>query len=139
MSDNTPEANAPYKESSLDDRFYNVAKPIRFAPRVKGGNVVILDPRNVQQWQLDAYEARLDETASQVANYKERIQELEYLVEDSLSNKVGDQAALTGELDTLKGELGKMMVAQRGKKGGWFPWKTSLVAILAGAVYFGIF
>jgi menaquinone-dependent protoporphyrinogen IX oxidase len=140
MSDTTPQTNTPNKESSPNERLYTTATPIRFAPRGTGGNVVMLDPRNVQQWQLDAYEARLDETASQMAKYKDRVQELESLVEESASNKAGDQTTLRGELDMLREELGKMMSAQQQaqakKKGGWFPWKTSMVIVLAGAIYF---
>lgn len=131
MSDTVPQINTPNKEPSPNERLYTTATPIRFAPRGTGGNVVMLDPRNVQQWQLDAYEARLDETASQVSKYKDRVQELESLVEESSSNKAGDQTALRGELDILREELGKMMSAQQQaqakKKGGWFPWKTSIV------------
>ncbi|KAM6538054.1 hypothetical protein FALCPG4_003937 [Fusarium falciforme] len=140
MPDTTPQTNTPNKESSPNERLYTTATPIRFAPRGTGGNVVMLDPRNVQQWQLDAYEARLDETASQMAKYKDRVQELESLVEESASNKAGDQTALRGELDILREELGKMMSAQQQapakKKGDWFPWKTSMVVVLAGAVFF---
>lgn len=140
MSDTTPQTNTPNKESSPSERLYTTATPIRFAPRGPGGNVVMLDPRNVQQWQLDAYEARLDETASQVANYKDRIQELESLVEESTSNKAEDQTALKNELEMLKGELGNMMAAQQQaqakKKGICFPCKTSIVILLAAVVFF---
>ncbi|KAL2675721.1 hypothetical protein Neosp_011912 [[Neocosmospora] mangrovei] len=141
MSDTTSQTNAPNKESSSKERLYTTATPIRFAPRGPGGNVVMLDPRSVQQWQLDAYEARLDETVSQIANYKDRVQELESLVEESASNKAQDNIALENELEMLKGELGSMMAAQQQqaqakKKGGCFPWKTSLVILLAGVVFF---
>lgn len=83
----------------------------------------MLDPRNVQQWQLDAYEARVDE---QMAKYKDRVQELESIIE----NKAGDQTAVKDELEMLKGELGKMQM-QKKKRGGCFPWKTFLVVLLA--------
>ncbi|KAI8719868.1 hypothetical protein NCS52_00769100 [Fusarium sp. LHS14.1] len=141
MSDTSRQTNTPNKESSPNERLYTTATPIRFAPRGPGGNVVMLDPRNVQQWQLDACEARLDEAASQMANYKDRVQELEALVEESASNKAEDQAALKNELEMLKGELGNMMAAQQQqaqakKKGICFPWKTSLVILLVGVVFF---
>lgn len=140
MSDTTSQTNTPNKESSPNERLYTTATPIRFAPRGTGGNVVMLDPRNVQQWQLDAYEARLDETASQMDKYKDRVQELESLIEESASTKAVDHTALRGELDMLKAELGTMMSAQQQaqakKRGGCFPWKTSIVILLAGVVFF---
>ncbi|RSL45940.1 hypothetical protein CEP54_014073 [Fusarium duplospermum] len=122
MSNTTPQSNTPNRESSSKENLYTTATPIRFASRSTGGDVLMLDPRNVQQWQLDAYEARLDE---QMAKYKDRVQELESLIE----NKTGDQTAVKDELEMLKGELGK--ISQKKKKGGCFPWKTCLVVLLA--------
>ncbi|KAJ4311631.1 hypothetical protein N0V84_010345 [Fusarium piperis] len=115
MSNRIPEANTPNRESSPNRRLYTAATPIRFAPHGLDDNVVILDPRNVQQWQLDACEARLDETASQMAKYKERVQELEFLAGNSADTEAEDQAALRDELEMLREELGKMIISQQQK------------------------
>ncbi|RSL89976.1 hypothetical protein CDV31_015776 [Fusarium ambrosium] len=130
MSNRTPQTNTSNRHSSSKESLYTGATPIRFASRSTGGDVLMLDPRNVQQWQLDAYQARLDE---QMAKYKDRVQELESFIENSVSNKVGDQTAVKEELEMLKGEIGKMQAKK--KKGGCFPWKT-FVVILIGVVFF---
>ncbi|RSL80917.1 hypothetical protein CEP52_017302 [Fusarium oligoseptatum] len=109
MSNRTPQTNTPNRESSSKESLYTGATPIRFASRSTGGDVLILDPRNVQQWQLDAYQARLDE---QMAKYKDRVQELESFIENSVSNKVGDQIAVKEELEMLKAMLGMDMLGE---------------------------
>lgn len=133
MPDTTLQTNTPNKESSPNERLYTSATPIRFAPRVT------LDRHNVQQWQLDAYEARLDETVSQMTKYKDRVQELESLLKGSTNNKAGGQTTLRAELDMLSDELGKMMNAQQQaqakKERGWFPWKTFMVIVLVGLLF----
>ncbi|KAM0425605.1 hypothetical protein ACHAPT_009136 [Fusarium lateritium] len=145
MSDNTRQTNTPDGQPSPSERLYTTATPIRFAPRSAysnmpdGGSVMMLDPRNVQQRQLDACAARRDETTSQMAKYKRRVEEVEFLVEDSTSNSKseGQTAPLHDELKMLREELGKMVVAQQQqtKKGGWFPWKTSLFVLVVGLVF----
>jgi hypothetical protein len=63
-SDKTPANNA----ASPSETLYNNKNPIRFAPRGTQNSIndgiVVLDPRPVQQWQLDAASARAEGTAN---------------------------------------------------------------------------
>ncbi|KAM5352859.1 hypothetical protein ACJ41O_005581 [Fusarium nematophilum] len=123
MSDQTPpDDTAPHA--------YTTATPIRFAPRgTRDSNIIMLDPRTVQQWQLDATDARLDDTASQMAAYKTRIDGLEALLEDT-ATKADELEGLRGELEMLVLEKQRMQ-----KKGGWWSWKSVLfLVVLLGVV-----
>ncbi|CAJ0538829.1 Ff.00g067480.m01.CDS01 [Fusarium sp. VM40] len=74
--DNKDETNTPVQEPPQSERLYSTATPIRFAPRgaranITDGNLIMLDPRPVQQWQLDNTETRVEEVAS-LANETDR-------------------------------------------------------------------
>ncbi|KAF4446447.1 hypothetical protein FALBO_17073 [Fusarium albosuccineum] len=141
MTDTTTKANTPaQKEASPSEALYTTATPIRFAHRgtrktTIDSNVMVLDPRTVQQWQLDATEARLEEATNNLQNYKARVEELE--VESA--TKSDSQNLILEELETLRDELDSLVIAQQdAKKGGWLPWKTLfLLFVMAGLCVFG--
>ncbi|KAF4985806.1 hypothetical protein FDECE_16301 [Fusarium decemcellulare] len=144
MTDTTLKANTPaQKEASPSEALYTTATPIRFAHRgtrktTIDSNVMVLDPRTVQQWQLDATEARLEEATNNLQNYKARVEELE--VESA--TKSDSQNLILEELETLRDELDSLVIAQQdAEKGGWFPWKEFfLLFVLAGlGVVLGVF
>jgi hypothetical protein len=100
--DKKDENNTPSQELTQSERLYSTATPIRFAPRgartnITDGNLIMLDPRPVQQWQLDNTESRVEEVAS-LANETDR-----------RLNTMQDQALVTevlrDEVKTLRIEM----------------------------------
>ncbi|KAF5626961.1 hypothetical protein F52700_8444 [Fusarium sp. NRRL 52700] len=71
MSDYSPTSSA-YKTpaTSPSQTFFNTDNNLRFAPHVTGSatteNVVMVDTRTVQQWQLDMALARVEGTTNQL-------------------------------------------------------------------------
>ncbi|KAM0189648.1 hypothetical protein ACHAPA_006365 [Fusarium lateritium] len=96
------DTNTPSQEPSQSDRLYSTATPIRFAPRgarskITDGNLIMLDPRPVQQWQLDNTESRVEEVAS-LANETDR--RLNNMQDQALATEV-----LRDEVKTLRIEM----------------------------------
>ncbi|KAF4977654.1 hypothetical protein FZEAL_5844 [Fusarium zealandicum] len=143
MSDQTakPTTTTPRNEFSPTHQLYTTATPIRFAPRstrdtIADHNLVVLDPRNVQQWQLDVCEARLSETASSIAKYEGRVRELEAQMDSA--KDLGAHEKLNDELKALREELGLLAIARRendeANRGSWFPWKTFFLLVVLGGL-----
>ncbi|KAF4950069.1 hypothetical protein FSARC_13303 [Fusarium sarcochroum] len=130
-SDQNQEATPPNnRDSSPAERLYTTATPIRFAPRgtrntIIDSNVVMLDPRNVQQWQLDATEARIAETATNISDCKRRIDVMEEA--QVLSSEI-----LHEEFELLRDDMDDLKLARQKKaQGGCFPWKSLALVIIA--------
>ncbi|ENH67455.1 hypothetical protein FOC1_g10010730 [Fusarium oxysporum f. sp. cubense race 1] len=74
MSDSSPSSSSSssYKTpaTSPSETLYNTENRIRFAPRGTKSSItddiVVLNPRNVQQWQLDAASARAEGTTNKL-------------------------------------------------------------------------
>ncbi|KAM0553967.1 hypothetical protein ACHAPJ_007039 [Fusarium lateritium] len=120
----TPSNN---RDSSAAERLYTTATSIRFAPRntrntIIDSNVVMLDPRNVQQWQLDATEARIDDATTTFDDFKRRL--------DHMEDRVSLNSLLHDEVEDLRDDVGDLKLArQKTSKGGCFPWKTMVLII----------
>ncbi|SPJ92838.1 uncharacterized protein FTOL_13803 [Fusarium torulosum] len=100
--DSKNETNTPGQEPPQSERLYSTATPIRFAPRgartnITDGNLIMLDPRPVQQWQLDNTESRVEEVAS-LANETDR--RLNTMQDQALATEV-----LRDEVKTLRIEM----------------------------------
>ncbi|KAF5020645.1 hypothetical protein F66182_7322 [Fusarium sp. NRRL 66182] len=117
--------------SSPSSQLYATATPIRFAPRnastnTTNGNLMMLDPRNVQQWQLDATEARFSHAVEQ---HSQRLRGLEH-----------QNGALREELDDLYDKMDRLEVSQKAAQAkGFFSWKSRVfctVAVGLAAVYY---
>ncbi|KAF4991272.1 hypothetical protein FGRMN_7932 [Fusarium graminum] len=105
---NKGETKTPNQELSSSERLYTTATPIRFAPRGTGhdgtdGNIIMLDPRPVQQWQLDRTESRIGEVAS-IANETDR--RLNAMQEPALAAEV-----LRDEVKALRIEMEDVRIA----------------------------
>jgi hypothetical protein len=97
--DNKDETNTPSQEPPRPERLYSTATPIRFAPRgarnnLTDRNLIMLDPRPVQQWQLNNTESRVEEVAS-LANETDR--RLNTMQDQALATEV-----LRDEVKTLR-------------------------------------
>ncbi|KAJ4265364.1 hypothetical protein NW762_004652 [Fusarium torreyae] len=123
------------RDSAPTERLYITATPIRFTPRgtrntISDSNVVMLDPRNVQQWQLDATEARIDEATTTIDDFKRRL--------DHLEDRVSFNSLLHDEAEDLRDDLDDLKLArQKTSKGGCSPWKTVVLVLVFVGVAVG--
>ncbi|KAF4958128.1 hypothetical protein FGADI_2636 [Fusarium gaditjirri] len=87
------------------ETIYNSNTPIRFAPRGTKSSItddiIMLDPRNVQQWQLDAasarvegttnrLEARLDNVTAEILELNSEVALLRHQIDDTLALRKED-------------------------------------------------
>ncbi|KAM0352304.1 hypothetical protein ACHAPU_001968 [Fusarium lateritium] len=105
---NKNETKAPNQELSSSERLYTTATPIRFAPHgtrhdAADGNIFMLDPRPVQQWQLDRTESRINKVAS-IA--KETDRRLSAMQEPALAAEI-----LRDEVKALRIEMEDVRIA----------------------------
>ncbi|KAF5659810.1 hypothetical protein FHETE_9264 [Fusarium heterosporum] len=122
---NKDEANTPNQKISSSERLYTTATPIRFAPRGTqhegaDGNIIMLDPRPVQQWQLDRTESRIEEVAS-IANETDR--RLNAMQEPALAAEI-----LRDEVKALRIEMEDVRIAgSRKGQSRYTPSKSTML------------
>ncbi|KAF7562248.1 hypothetical protein G7046_g1891 [Stylonectria norvegica] len=129
MSDMSPTSStASSKKKSQQQQLFNTTSPICFAPRsdrngtVASGEVVVLDPRLVQQWQLDASETRLETCVSEVDLCIADIEKMQYL-HAHLNTRMDELEIAQENLEcqTLAWEHETTVAADKGK--GFSCWK----------------
>ncbi|KAH7255265.1 uncharacterized protein BKA55DRAFT_311941 [Fusarium redolens] len=123
-SDKTPANNA----ASPSETLYNNKNPIRFAPRGTQNSIndgiVVLDPRPVQQWQLDAASARAEGTANNL--------------ETRLDSTTTAQLELNSEIALLRYEVDGMFDLQKKdlEKARRFRNRALFFCVLSGCLWF---